>query len=248
MGNLTLGLELFYCKNLRVLILQQRAPFLSGFNRLHAQNISEWCKSVSIPTVIVLASEFSHVRNDELLNYDFPSLQDTPSDIPNDRPNQASTGIHVAIDENWINGIQVSEHLRWKRHLPPPTPTSVTPADSNSNNNDDDDENDGLTSRKIKESNKSWLPGGASTHHLLPALSKLYIPNATVWVYTAEGDNIQDSLLFGTTLVEFITQIESNLNTISDASSIDFNQIKWQVPLSWSSMFGPPHEPDVYLH
>jgi hypothetical protein len=46
------------------------------------------------------------------------------------------------------------------------------PADSNSNNNnDDDEENDGLTSRKIQESNKSWLPG---------ALSKLSIPNATV--------------------------------------------------------------------
>ena len=256
-GRLSLPVELFYSTQQRVLLLQQRAPAVTGLNGAYASALrSVVVEQLQVRDVVLLTSASSHRRDDAQIQHDHEPLTlaegqegAMPSQADHDGlPATTRSAIHFFASQQHPAALKAAAALRFlplAQREPPPPPPLPSAADS------DDVDFPPSSSHSSRPPPltplypfSTWFQGGGVGPYLWPLLDSpdppaRPVPAIALLVYAVEGDNAREAL----TMARAVDALLRAMRGSQQAEA----EVGWRTPLSWQWVFGREPQPEIYL-
>ena len=257
-GALSLPVELFYSEPQRVLLLQQRAPAVTGLNGPYAALLlSVLTDELRVREVLLLTSASSHLRSDSQIQHDHDALTDTEGQEGYLRSEQSQqqrralrSSMHFTSTRGNAAAMTAAASLEWRelaRESPPPPPP--LPA-----LNDDDEDGRFVPSASSSAAQRrslcplypfaEWLRGGGVSRYLWPLLeaasARGSLHASALLIHTVEGDNARDALLMA-------READAFLRAERAQRKEGTAEVQWCTPLAWHFVFGREPQREIYL-
>ncbi|XP_059170206.1 proteasome assembly chaperone 2-like [Physella acuta] len=191
--------EVYESEESRLVVVQQRAPFIKGRRKEYVEWLTNWIKEQQFHQVVILTSSFAHERLDH-------QLTGSPFRILQSPKTEERCGALLKSDLGW-------KELELRHSFPAPS----------SNQRDSSDGDTKLL----------YMPGSGISKHLFESCQEL--PVLVLLMFVSEGDNAQDAINMTDHLNKWLGFVKSEKK----------DQL-WNVPTSWSLVFGSTFDPKLF--
>ena len=257
-GRLSLPVEVFYAPQQRLLLIQQRAPAVTGLNGAYASVLrAAVCEELQVRDVVLLTSASAHRRDDAQIQHDHDTLtlaegqegaMQSQQTADAARPATARSPIHYVTTPHHPAAVKAATALHFlplTQKEPPPPPPLPSAADS--------DDFAYPSSPSHPPSSQpltplypfaAWFKGGGVGPYLWPLLDLSIppprpTPAIALLIYAVEGDNAREALTMA-------HAVDALLRTMRGSQG-GAGEVQWRTPLSWQWVFGREAQREIYL-